>query len=307
MAGPSGKGKLIDPYGKGSIIYKLLIVVLLGALVVSIAYPKMIWDTEAANTDLCRFRMDQLYDAQLQFQRVHNRYTADMDSLLAFVKSDPQYLYYRDSLVVNQIERARNLLDTLRQIQGNVATLIPAAGDSAIRDSVIVLEDLVTGRSRDLRNLMEYIRERMITFPALPVATYDHGLEIVERKDYFLKMEVVRRMVAEIHDLKLAQSASQEALANIDSISHHLEQTVDQFEQVPAAVDSLRNCPTVARPVALALQDSAVFKFVNLSCPIDQQDIARVKGDFMKATVGTLELKNHGKIAKGEKTWEKES
>jgi len=295
---------MADPYGKGSIVYKLLIVLLAGVLAVTIVYPKMLWDEEARNTELGRYRMTNLYNAELQFQRFHEGFTDSMDQLLEFVKSDSQYLHFVDSVVVGKISQAMNLLDTVRQIQLLADTLILAATDSATRDSVFTLEDMVTGRSRDIRDLLEATRERMKDLPTMPLPTFDKGLEIIERKDYFLRMEVVRRMVTEVGNLQLAKTASRDALANIDSISYHLGRTITEVRQFASRVDSFRYCPTVHRPYKIALEDSGVFRFANIYCPIDSTDIARAEQDFLKSKVGSLKLRNHGHIVKNEKSWE---
>ena len=296
--------KLKDPYGKGSWILRIAILGLIFVLGYSIMYPRQLWEQEARNLQLGRYRMSQLYNAELQYQRFNTTFTDTMDQLLDFVKTDTNYHHLIDSMVVRPIQKSLNDLDTLRQIQTIADNLINTATDSAVADSVEGLEDRVTARSRDLRNLLEAVRERMLGFPVLPVPTFDQGLEIIERKDYFLKMEVVRRMVAEVGDLKLAQAASQQVLTNIDSIDHHMRRSIRAIRDFPANVDSLRFCPTIGRPYKIALEDSGVFRFVNVRCPIDSEDVQKVEANFLISKVGAFKLENHGSIVRNEKSWE---
>lgn len=296
--------KMKDPYGKGSWILRIAILGLIFVLGYSIIYPRQLWEKEARNLELCRYRMSQLYHAELQYQRFNAAFIDTMDQLLAFVKTDTSYRHLVDSLVIRPIQKSLNDLDTLRQIQTIADNLISTATDSAVADSIETLEDRVTARSRDLRNLLEAVRERMLGFPALPVPTFDQGLETIERKDYFLKMEVVRRMVAEVGDLKLAQTASQAVQANIDSIDYHMRRAVSAIREFPVNVDSLRLCPTIGRPYKIALEDSGVFRFVNIRCPIDSEDVQKVEANFLISKVGAFKLENHGSIVRNEKSWE---
>jgi hypothetical protein len=89
-----------------------------------------------------------------------------------------------------------------------------AGFDSAIIDSVDRLEDRVMGGSRHVRQVLEAVQERMVALPNMPVSTLDKGLEIIQRKDYFFKMEVVKRTLTAMDNLQLARSSSQAALTN---------------------------------------------------------------------------------------------
>ena len=81
-------------------------------------------------------------------------------------------------------------------------------------DSVDRLEDQVIGGSRHVRQVLEAVQERMVALSNIPISTLDKGLEIIQRKDYFLKMEVVKRLLTAVGNLQLARSSSQAALTN---------------------------------------------------------------------------------------------
>ncbi|MDZ7344558.1 MAG: hypothetical protein ONA90_08580 [candidate division KSB1 bacterium] len=302
-----------DRYGKGSILYKILIVLLTAALVVSIIYPKTLWEREAKNQELCRNRMSNLYNAELQYQSTNARFSGEATELLSFIKADSRYAKRLDSLVVQPIKVAIQKLDSVRQIQMRADTLIASLIskgsstnrlDSAVVDSIDRLEDQVIWDSRAVRRLLEAVRERMLTFPNLPISTLDRGLEIIERKEYFFAMEIVKRMVSEVFDLQQARVSSKDALANIASITRHLNATLEDIAQVPMTLDSLYFCPTFHDSIKIALVDSGVFRFANIYCPIDSADIRLAEKDFIKARIGALKIANHGRIEKNEKSWE---
>ncbi len=62
-----------------------------------------------------------------------------------------------------------------------------AGVDSAAIESVDRLADRRSGGSRHVRQILEAVQERMLALPNMPVSTLDKGLEIIQRKDYFLK------------------------------------------------------------------------------------------------------------------------
>ncbi|MDZ7402999.1 MAG: hypothetical protein ONB41_02665 [candidate division KSB1 bacterium] len=292
-----------DRYGKGSILYKILIVVLAAALVVAIVYPKKIWDDEAAHQALCRERMADLYNAELQYRNFNDRFTASSAAVIEFIQSDPRYLRRLDSLIVQPLREAKKTLDSLQQIQAFadslIGTLIAATASAAIIDSVDRLEDRVIEGSRRIRQILETIRERMAVMPNMPVAAFERGLNIITRKDYFFKMEVIRRMLTAVGNPSLARASSKEALENFALMDVCWRQALTRLAAAPAALDSLRWCPTVQDSFKIALVDGSV----RISCPIDSTDIRRAQADFFKSRIGALKISNHGRIDRGEKSW----
>lgn len=297
-----------DRYGKGSLLYKVLIVLLTAALVAAIVYPKSVWEGETKNRELCRARQADLHNAELQYRRIAGGYTPRLADLVEFVKTDPRYARRADSLVVLPLREARKMLDSLRQIQGFADTLIGkliiAGVDSAMIDSVDRLEDRVIGGSRHVRQVLETVQERMVALPNMPVSTLDKGLEIIQRKDYFLKMEVVKRMLTAVGNLHLARSSSQAVLTNLANMTIGLEETLAAFATRPAGLDSLCFCPTFHDSLKISLVDSGAFHFADIRCPIDSLDVQRSRADFFKARLGALKISNHGRIEKNERSWE---
>ncbi len=229
-------------------MYKVLIFLLTAALVAAIVYPKTVWEGKTSNRELCRRRMVNLHNAELQYRSIAGEFAPRLAELAEFIKTEQRYARRVDSLVVMSLREARKTLDSLRQIQGFADILIGkltmAGSDSAMIDSVGRLEDRVIGGSRHVRQVLEAVQERMVALPNMPISTLDKGLEIIQRKDYFLKMEVVKRMLTAVGNLQLARSSSQAALTNLDHMTTGLEETLAAVAARPAGLDSLCFCPT---------------------------------------------------------------
>jgi hypothetical protein len=138
----------------------------------------------------------------------------------------------------------------------------------------------------------------------MPVSTLDKGLEIIQRKDYFLRMEVVKRTLTAVGNLQLARSSSQAALTNLDNMTTGLEETLAAVAAWPAGLDSLCFCPTFHDSLTVTLVDDGALNFIDISCPIDSLDVQRSRADFFKARLGALKISNHGRIEKSERSWE---
>lgn len=72
-----------------------------------------------------------------------------------------------------------------------------------------------------------------------------------------------------------------------------------------ATLNRIYNCPTSGRPYIIEANNDTIPKLVNIYCPIDSTDKARVKNDFKLHFLGALRIENHGGIESGEKTWQK--
>lgn len=84
MAAPVKK-----PKPKGNIFYEILIVILTVILVLSIWYPKKVWEKLDRNEMLCRDRMHRMYDAEVLYNYKYSTYTDTLDSIVKYIKTDP--------------------------------------------------------------------------------------------------------------------------------------------------------------------------------------------------------------------------
>ncbi|RMD98011.1 MAG: hypothetical protein D6814_08430 [Calditrichaeota bacterium] len=294
-----------DYYGKGSIIYKILIVILTAALIASIYYPKSLWDKEERNKQECRYRMSNIYNAELQYQRFKWAYTDSLNQLIQFIKTDSAYHAYVDSIFSHPIDDLVAQFDSLKgeqvQLAQFVQTITPE--DSVALDSLDKKIEDITTHNRILRDKMESVREFLKNHPCAPVSTFDKALAIIERKDFFLQYRIVQNDTRQ-GNIKKALEASKGIEANYDKIISNLRETKMELPTIYTLVDSLYVCPTVRKPYKLTVIDTSVIKYADVECPIDSTDIERVKHNFLLSTVGALKLENHGKIQGGEKSWE---
>lgn len=271
----------------------------------AIVYPKKNWENEAANRALCRTRMVNLHKAVLQYRHFNGSASPSAASVMQFILADPRYLAQRDSLVVRPLQDAKKTLDSLRQMQALADTLlgmlITAPFDSTLIDSVDRLEDRIIESSRYSRQSVETVRERMAGLPNMPMVVFERGLSVITHREYFFKLEVVKRMLTAMGDRQAARAASKAALANFDQLAFYLEQTLAQLAAAP--VDSLFVCPTVGKPLQMALVGSGETA-VSIFCSIDSNDVQRVQADFFKSRLSALKISNHGGLERGVRSWE---
>jgi len=69
-------------------------------------------------------------------------------------------------------------------------------------------------------------------------------------------------------------------------------------------LNELYKCPTVDKMYHIAVEGS-VITYANIRCPLDSRDSMAVVKDWYRSTIGGQKIENHGKIVRGEKSWEK--
>ncbi len=292
--------------GKGSTLYKILIGLLTLALGVAIVYPKKIWDHEAAHQQLCRARMGNLYFAELQYRNFNGHFPPSATAALQFIKFDTRYLKRLDSLIVQPLQGAKKTIDSLRQMQAFADTLIGtliATTDSMVIDSVDHVEDRVIEGSRQLRRVLETVHEKMAALPNMPDAALTEALSLITRKEFFFKIEVVKRMLTDVGNVPAARVSSQEASQNFASLAGYVSETLTALTATPESERS-NICPTVNDSLRVVLVQKSAGALAQIYCPIDSIAVARVQADFFKSRIGALKISNHGRITGGEKSWE---
>ncbi len=294
-----------DNYGSGSIIYKILIVLLSAALIFSIYYPKKLWDEEVENTATSRYRMSNIYNAALQYHRFHHQYTDSLEELINFVKTDSAYHAYVDSMFSGPLDAVAAEFDSILQVQveldGFVQTISPT--DTVSRDSLANRISEITYYIRRLRDKMQVIKDQLKAHPYAPVQTLDKAREVVERKDFFLQYEIIKNMVAQ-GNLQKALDASTKIRNNYQTIIDYLRQTKAELPNIFALADSMYVCPTTRKPYKVTVIDTSAIKVFIVESPITREDSLAVARSFLKSTVGALKLKNHGRIENGVTSWE---
>jgi len=76
------------PRPKGSIVYEILIVILSVILILTIWYPKKVWQKLDRNKTLCQDRMHRVYDAEVLYNYKFSTYSDTLDSVMKYIKTD---------------------------------------------------------------------------------------------------------------------------------------------------------------------------------------------------------------------------
>lgn len=295
-------------YGKGSWIYKLLILLLTVALIGSIYLPKKLWQEEADNVVECRNRMNNIFNAALFYQHFNDDFTDSLDLVIEFLKNDSSYHAYVDSVVGRSLEHHVTEFDTLRQRQHGLEATFPSIDplDSTSVDTFFRHVESIVLDNRLMRDRLDAIREEMKRHPYFPLHIYDRALDIIERKDFFLQYEVIRNMIMQ-NTPQFAVDASNSILDDYATITENLNQTLAEMPNMYSLADSLHACPTTHNPYNLSvdfIDTTSTIRQVVVECPIDSAFIESVNADFMLSTIGALTIENHGSIKGGEKSWE---
>ena len=295
---------MADLKPKGSLIYEILIVVLGALLVVSILYPKRLSDKEEVKTELCRFRMSEVFNAELQFLKYNRVFNDTFSNVVNFLRTDSTYATYVDSVIAGGLDSIMTRLDEFRAKEEFILTNIPTAMDSVMIDSLSFLQLALKSESRVLAGYVEFVHDRMKNLPNTPITEMKEVYQIVDSKQFTLGMDIVKNAV-ESGRLEDAQKAANDVIEKINSVKSGFKSVLNHLPQHNGGgLDSLFNCPTVNKPYTLVHTDTSVIKYLDVFCPIDEADIEVVESSFMQSTIGGLDLVNHGKIEKGEQSWQ---
>ncbi|KPL08421.1 hypothetical protein AMJ86_00530 [bacterium SM23_57] len=293
---------------KGSIIYKIIIVLLVVVLIGAIAIPKRMWDQENRNQKACRQRMSSLLAAEMLFLQHNDAYTDSLDGLIHF---------FQDSLGKYLLEFVK--MDTFLNVRlinyFEKDTFVNAVIDTIKADTTL----------KDLRRSIE-IQSHLA-----------HSiLRALSRKDSSMAVKIAEVMpgIVEPHEAAIAAFDSvTNNFADVDIYKYLLEDDsltilvrtytpdltmvnylpkIKLRQEYAQKVDSLYSeflnelykCPTVDKMYHIAVEGS-VITYANIRCPLDSRDSMAVVKDWYRSTIGGQKIENHGKIVRGEKSWEK--
>ncbi|MFQ6112647.1 MAG: hypothetical protein ACE5NG_01015 [bacterium] len=295
---------MAEEKAKGSIIYELLIVVLAGVLVASIIYPKKLTEREEENTRVCRERMSDILNAELQYQKYNDVYSDSLPEVIDFLRTSQEYSTYIDSVIKRSIDSVVTKLNEIKGLEETVLANVPAALDTIMIDSLSQMQQEIKMDSRALAGYIEFIHDRMKNLPNSPIRELKTAFLKIDSKQFTLDMDIVRNLI-ESGDLDGAEKAAIDVLENMESVIDKFNVVLLLLEDIKGeGLDSLYLCPTVHKPHRLVHVDTSIIKYLNVYCPIDSNDIQMTKSDFVKSRIGGLQLVNHGYIEKGEKSWE---
>ncbi len=129
--------------GNGSIVLKLLIVVLAVVLIAVIIIPAQLWEQEAREMNEGRANMSSIYEAERFYHRLNNSFTSDPAELLRVVREDSSL--QRLQGLVNHTKELTSLMDAYINI--------PFIQDLATFNEKVdqIMEDLESNK-RNFRN-----------------------------------------------------------------------------------------------------------------------------------------------------------
>lgn len=129
--------------GKGSIILKIVIVLLAALLIAVIVIPGDIWKEEERITKKSRYNMTALYEAEQFFHRKTEHYTTDFDSLLQTIRND------------SSLQQKRAVADLTNEIYDILENTLAIPTISQI----LIISQSVSEMQGDLENAHRYIRK----------------------------------------------------------------------------------------------------------------------------------------------------
>ena len=91
--------------GKGSIILKLLILILIVALIFAIQIPSNVWEQEESEIETARDNMMSIYESELFYRKTSGKFTTDPAELITAVRQDSSIL--QQQTIVNYTKQLR--------------------------------------------------------------------------------------------------------------------------------------------------------------------------------------------------------
>ena len=122
---------------KGSVVYKLIIIILLGGLFASLYIPKGIWKDEIKNEEECHSRILNLWTAETFYRQKTKSYTTSIDSLIEVLKSDEELMATLDTSYTYSLFPNLDTLETIYSMPLDSIRSCPETG----LDYIIAISD----------------------------------------------------------------------------------------------------------------------------------------------------------------------
>lgn len=299
---------MADETGKGSIILKLIIVILIVVLIGAIMIPKQMWDQEERNTEICHQRMSSLLAGELLYQKFNEHYCPSLDTLLRFF-SDSLDKYQLEFVELDTILGVQ-LMELIKEDSLVLAIIDTITADTTLSDvlQTISIDYFLSGAmvkvvkryDAEMTRIINPVLEENIEDKMAPSKAIAKLAEVklpIDILNVFKKHDSLYTVIKQLKPTL----AMEHFLPNIKQ-NPELSARVDSFYS--CYLDSLYHCPTVQRQYKIAVVGSTIV-FSHIYCPVDSTDSLAVENDWWRKNVGGITLKNHGNIESGEKSWEK--
>ncbi len=158
---------------KGSLIYEILILILIGVLVATLLYPKSVWKETERETTLCRDQLRRIVDAELLFMSFHDDFEFDSSLVNVIQNIQNDSIWGLDSIRTTWRDtfHVKLLIDYFRDYK-DVPTKI--AVDSSITLVENKLDSLV---SVQVDSILDFMFDKLFTCPTNGVT---YNIEIVD-------------------------------------------------------------------------------------------------------------------------------
>lgn len=267
---------------KGSIIYKILIVILAVALVGTILYPKKLWKAEEANQEICRDNLEHILYVEYAYLSAKNVFTDTLAKAVELIKSDTTGAMLRQFIHTDSLLSTK-IIDYLKKL--DYVVRVDSIGDST---------RLVSPEKAEGKLVLDATIPSPVDSSMVDSAMVEKG-GLIDFVGFLDRLEDHTRF------------------NGIDTVEAFILDSCRTFPGLPKIIDSLGlytlnhlgKCPTVGRDYLIQVVDTSAIKIVNIYCPLDEDDSLTVLSDLKLSKIGGLKIGNHGSIENGEKSWAK--
>jgi len=205
-----------DQQGKGSIVYKLVIVLLVVLLVFVITIPGTIWTREAQTMEKSRTNMITLYEAHTYYHNLTGQYTTDQNALITEVKNDSALRLRLE--IVNHTNRLKESIENFLN-----SPLI--LNINLISSNITKTEEDFESNRRYFRSQEPEILEKNILGQAeelqLQLSTFRSGVEYENYRMAILGIDSLWQLRRDLTDYSL-QSAARRAGNLAETVINYL-------------------------------------------------------------------------------------
>jgi hypothetical protein len=209
-------GEMAEQESKGSVLYKIIIVVLVFVIYLVIMIPGKIWDQELNDAKVCRANMLTLYEAHNYYHKLTNTNTTNFNELLNIIQKDST-LQLRNNIVKRTL-RLRDAMETFL----NVPIVKNTNRISMYLKNI--QEDLINNeryfRMQDAQVLKGKILERSEDLK-VRISTIRSGTGYENFQTVVIVLDSLWQMRRDLTDISL-QSAARRASAYAEAISRDI-------------------------------------------------------------------------------------
>jgi hypothetical protein len=205
-----------DQQGKGSIVYKLVIVLLVVILVFVIIIPGTIWTHESETMEKSRTNMVTLHEAYSYYHQLTGQYTTDQDELITTVKNDSALRLRLE--IVNHTNRLKDAIE-------NFLNSSLVSNMYLISSNISKTEEDFDSNRRYFRSQESEIVEKNILNKAedlqLQLSTFRSGVEYENYRTVINAIDSLWQLRRDLTDYSL-QAAARRAGNLAETITNHM-------------------------------------------------------------------------------------